>query len=314
MVKANKSLNTTANELLQLESITTEDGFEYVIRLLAKHAKRLQQESNARVLAIPHWREPGDHFVSALMFLNKVYLDRGQQKGVLAHGRAAVDAYRQHDKWPEQPIPGSQGSLSQGAQARWYEPEYLLRYYLGNDSPLIPALHHQDNTCTEKSTKMSFQQAHRRLHKFILDTRHVTLWTINDSLDEAMLLLSQFAGFERFYEPKTCLPLYDVLGTNKNRQRQRWKSADEALVAGMGRRIISPASATLHPLIVEVHKTRWNQEAITLAPHLTAMARSRQEQARKPVSDEIKRQRKAYKIYLQFEKFGKKNPFNKLER
>ena len=49
-----------------------EGFFEFVVRLLALHSSRLEA-AGARVLAVPHWREPGEHFVSGAAFLDTAY-------------------------------------------------------------------------------------------------------------------------------------------------------------------------------------------------------------------------------------------------
>jgi len=314
-----KAKELGVQDKLQVNDIMGENnGFEYVLRLLATNAPRLEQESNARIVAIPHWREPGDHFVSMLMFLD--FAHNGKPvRGLKIHAQNALERYRNGTRNPDM---------------RGYdEPEYLLRYYLGNDSPLVAALHSHPASHTKtimkkskssaslyKSTvyqrDLAFQQAYRHFARLVMDTRKISIWSINERLDEALLLLAERAGFTRIYEEGTCLPLWEILDSNVNKIRKQRSNNDqaeeeEAFVAGLSRKVISPASSSLHPLILKTHDRLWQAGASDrLQPHLDAIRQTRkkyrgssQEEAI-PIPDQVLAQRKTYKAFLQLEKYG----------
>lgn len=326
--KAKNKLSDTLRRVLQAEQIDNnhnhgggvdeEEGFfEYTTKLLAFHAPRLAHESGARLIAMPHWREPGEHFVSSVMFLDGRNKDfrNSKKRGALGHTRVAMDILSQHS-WPD-----DINAWRTGGVPGYYEPEYLLRYYFGSEG-IVGDLHRATrgrsdamSLRTTNSTHvrsnpttdgMSFSDWYQHLHSFLATTSNVTLWTISDRIDQSLLLLAHHAGFPFLYERETCLPLWDVLETNENSQRKRDKSSDETIAAAMGRTFVSPASASIHPLLTRAHDRWWNGQAVEiLGEHLVAIVHARNMYSSRKVSEEVRRRREKFKLFLEFEKFPK---------
>lgn len=282
--------------------------FEYLLKLLALHAPRLEKQG-ARLLAVPSWREPGQHFVSGLMFLNlvqKKYHGEGRL-GVMQHAKRALESLGEEED----------------PKHEYYKPEVLLLYYYGLDSPLVSALHNvghvesmamelsetnnvdedDESTRDESNAIMSFMEAYKHIYDFMLETSNVTLWAITEQLDQTFLLLSYEAGFLQIYEDETCLPLWDTIHQNSNHLRKR-DSIQENIAAGIGRTIMSPGASTIHPLILDAHNTLWTRHVSEFEAHETAIRDARKRYS-KGVTARTKAKRKERKLFLQQERFPK---------
>lgn len=274
------------------------DSFEYLVKLLTMHSSRLEQEG-ARVLAVPSWREPGQHFVSGLAFLDFTHKkDRKHPLGVMEHARRALDSIVHNDRQ---------------VKHEYYRPEVLLLYYYGMKSPIVSALHNVthvqdismqlDLAQNDTLTRKPFMEAYDSIHNFILETSNITLWAVSEKLDESFLLMAQHAGLQRLYEEETRLPLWDTIPTNTNPKRQR-DSVQENIVAGIGRTIMSPGASMVHPLVLESHTSWWKTLAmLELETHLTAIGQARKHSKGGVLPDEIQEKRKQYNMFLQKERF-----------
>lgn len=306
VLEAAKLLPQETQDVLQADTVdpTATGFFEYLVKLLAMHAPRLEKQG-ARVLAVPSWREPGDHFVSGLMFLDFTHkrFRNNNRLGVMGHARRALNSLVADEQ----------------AKFEYYKPEVLLLYYYGLRSPLVAALHNvtqvgttvvqlshnttrENHSARNEESRMSFMEAYNHIHNFVIETMNVTLWAVTEKLDQSLLLIAQEAGF-RLYEEETCLPLWDTKGQNVNPQRKRGlQSTDESIVAGIGRTVMSPGASIVHPLLLQAHDAWWSPAASKLDVHLAAIKQARNRFSN-GVSDAIQEKRKKYKVFLQNEKF-----------